>query len=972
MVAFNKGIVDELTRKIQLPNVKITTSHAYGYGLLKQYFKYQSFTPLLNVDEYKYKNYVKKNFPDLTMGVEFEDKTDAEEFKQTVLSLVELCRFYLCETNESIENIADKYGFIVNSDHVRIIKNIINWGKDINNLDTIDFGDMVTLPNYLNIVMNNMKYDWVMVDECFPYNTTILTESGCKPIGRLYSMYVNNETLPLIGSWNVNRQKVEYKKLTNVWKRDERKILKISLGTKRHIRVTENEKLLTPDGWYYAKDLKISDYLLSTISTQPYHQFPNNDQLSLIKGCLLGDGSLHRLSLGIYRMSFVQGKPQSKYLKWKAWLLNRRSNVTTFMGGFSKTELYRVNSCGYCISEDNINIERVINNLNIKEFAIAYQDDGSFNKKTKTMSLYSVANNKKYVILLSQRINELFNISSAKQCEYKSSSTQKPYYFIRISQQGDCRKISKLIAPYVHKNLEYKLCEEDRGGVKYQWDNKDVVYGGMTITNIELEEKKEIVYDIEVEDNHNFILPSRYCKCKSQKYTGKAKYGGFVAHNCQDLSIAQQELVKRASKKNNATRFLYVGDSSQCIQSFAGSSDKSFQIIKSLPNTISLPLSINYRCPNFVESIAKCFVPEFEVFNKQKPGVIKENVLVKDIKDNSMVICRKTQPLIQLFLRLLKSGRKCYIQGFDIGGSIIETVEKLDMPYVSADFSKDGVIPQLYRELLDYRTATMKKYKIDMADASSETTFQRKLEMINTISALSEDTDNTYELIDRCKKIFRAKDAEGICLITNHKAKGLENDVVYHLCPSLLPDKRAKKDWEIQTERNLEYVLYTRTKNEFYTVSEEDFPPPQGSKDVKELITYLNGIAYQLKKLYSGEPSETVKRANVKKPTGIIPIIETENSGEIYIAQNNLAEKVMQKKKEENNTIRKFERIMTGKSVNDCYDIFNDFGITSDIQIATVRGVAINGVFKAKKDTIHVDVDNEFDNVVTKVIRIGK
>jgi hypothetical protein len=313
----------------------------------------------------------------------------------------------------------------------------------------------------------------------------------------------------------------------------------------------------------------------------------------------------------------------------------------------------------------------------------------------------------------------------------------------------------------------------------------------------------------------------------------------------------------------------------------------------------------------------------------------------------------------------LKSGRKCYIKGFDIGNSIIEIIEKLDMLYISSDFNRDGIIPKLYRELLDYRTTIMKKYKIDVYDASSESTFQRKLEIINTISALSDGIDNTYELINRCRKIFNSKDTEGICLITNHKAKGLENDVVYHLCPSLLPDKRAKKNWEIQTERNLEYVLYTRTKNEFYTISEEDFPPPQGSRDVKELVSYLNVIEQKLKMLYSGNSTEPIKKSIITKK------IEMKINQDI--TENlNVPTVEPKKKKEEHDTVRKFERIMLGKSIEECYDIFNDFGITSDIHIVSVGGETVEETEKCDKDTISVDIDNIFDKTVKKIIKIGK
>jgi hypothetical protein len=72
-----------------------------------------------------------------------------------------------------------------------------------------------------------------------------------------------------------------------------------------------------------------------------------------------------------------------------------------------------------------------------------------------------------------------------------------------------------------------------------------------------------------------------------------------------------------------------------------------------------------------------------------------------------------------------------------------------------------------------------------------------------------------------------------------------------------------------------------------------------------------------------------------------------------------------------NNDIRKFERIMVGKTAEQCYEIFNDFGIASDIRIVSIAGNPIEITEKYNKDSINVEVDNIFDKVITKVIGIG-
>lgn len=56
-------------------------------------------------------------------------------------------------------------------------------------------------------------------------------------------------------------------------------------------------------------------------------------------------------------------------------------------------------------------------------------------------------------------------------------------------------------------------------------------------------------------------------------------------------------------------------------------------------------------------------------------------------------------------------------------------------------------------------------------------------------------------------------------LSTIHKAKGLENDRVFFLCPELIPSRFATQPWQYEQERNLKYVAITRAKRELIYVS---------------------------------------------------------------------------------------------------------------------------------------------------------
>jgi len=60
-----------------------------------------------------------------------------------------------------------------------------------------------------------------------------------------------------------------------------------------------------------------------------------------------------------------------------------------------------------------------------------------------------------------------------------------------------------------------------------------------------------------------------------------------------------------------------------------------------------------------------------------------------------------------------------------------------------------------------------------------------------------------------------------INLLTIHKAKGLEYDVVYHLNPHLIPAKFAISEAELEQEENLRYVATTRARKELWFVNSE-------------------------------------------------------------------------------------------------------------------------------------------------------
>ena len=303
----------------------------------------------------------------------------------------------------------------------------------------------------------------------------------------------------------------------------------------------------------------------------------------------------------------------------------------------------------------------------------------------------------------------------------------------------------------------------------------------------------------------------------------ECEYDFIMVDECQDLNVAERNLVLRCLKKGG--RLIAVGDSNQCIYGFSGSDPDSFRTIQSIPNTVSMPLSISYRCPESVVKFAQNLVPSIEAKQGAEEGVILDCVSLDDVHDGDMVLCRNNAPLLQVYCKLLEQGKRAYIRGSDVGKNLQNIVIGTHKDYLHTNLKRDGVFIRLYEDLFNSRKAIMERYGISQEDAMKHETIQAKLDMIRALEVLGADLTTTEELTKKIEDIFPKNDkGEGIMLSTVHKAKGLEADNVFIACASLMPSKSALDEWQVQQERNLMYVAYTRAKKVLGFLNEEETP----------------------------------------------------------------------------------------------------------------------------------------------------
>ena len=381
-------------------------------------------------------------------------------------------------------------------------------------------------------------------DECFKGNTLIHTNKGKIKIAELYDIWEKKDNIEIL-SFNREKETFEYKPLTYAWKKESKEFIKFTLS-KQKLECTLNHKILTPNGYIEANKLEIGSLILSKYDINHNDNLIcpclNEDQLQIVYGSFLGDGCIQKTKSNRYRLRIIHCKKQKDYCLWKANMFGINKLNYIEKNGYSQKEAYSFNTKCFDltneINDSKIVPEIVINNINEKGIAIWFMDDGSIMKrelKNKTISYFAKisSNNFDYTNhLILVRIFEKWNIiPKIMKC--------KKYYELHFDK-NNTQKLFDLIMPYIHENLLYKTNNTNNTNntntnntnnancIKYNWNNNFLKYGTLKITKKEyISDKKANVYDIEVKDNHNFILATK----------SKTNYiDGPIVSNCHHIS----------------------------------------------------------------------------------------------------------------------------------------------------------------------------------------------------------------------------------------------------------------------------------------------------------------------------------------------------------------------------------------------------------------------------------------------------
>lgn len=292
------------------------------------------------------------------------------------------------------------------------------------------------------------------------------------------------------------------------------------------------------------------------------------------------------------------------------------------------------------------------------------------------------------------------------------------------------------------------------------------------------------------------------------------KFPLVLIDEAQDLSPLNHAMLAKLVTK----RLIAVGDPFQSIYGFRGSVSDGMSVLERRFNMRRMTLSTSFRCPKAVVALARERAPNMNYPEWAIEGLVTFDGLTagEEVPEDytsawspvahSAIICRNNAPLFSLALALIRNGRSVKLLGNDIGPGLIKILKSL------------GDESTKTTEALDLLEAW--KVKQERKTRALAALYD-KVECLKVFIEVGTTLGGAVAYADM---LFKQEGT--ILLMSGHKSKGLEFDVVYHLDPWRVPSPFAKEGEQMTQELNLRYVITTRAKKELHHVNTEDYEEP--------------------------------------------------------------------------------------------------------------------------------------------------
>jgi len=367
------------------------------------------------------------------------------------------------------------------------------------------------------VFINQIREKIGVMFGCFHYNSRVVLADGTtEKIGKIVNQRKPVEVL----SYDPATGRIEPRRIVNWYDNgnaDHFLQFEVEGGPSRRRRfaATPNHMIFTPRGEVPAGELKIGDEVLVTV--EDYRL--TDDQVQLLLGSVLGDGSLRKTGTQAAAFRIGHGREQKEYVQWKHWMLEPFSRPMAAVGhgvGFdtiSFPTLAELRREVYAHGGGRT-ATAVLDRLDPRGLAVWYADDGSYGGHYARWGrgkavLYNKSLNKESrarVVALFER----FGIGTPR-------DDGRGFWF----SAEQTKRLHELIAPYVHPSVAYKLHPPLRGQFNWQPDLSDAHLNGTRlagrrqlravparIARIYRKPRTRSMrrFDLEVEGHHTYLI----------------------------------------------------------------------------------------------------------------------------------------------------------------------------------------------------------------------------------------------------------------------------------------------------------------------------------------------------------------------------------------------------------------------------------------------------------------------------------
>ncbi len=275
---------------------------------------------------------------------------------------------------------------------------------------------------------------------------------------------------------------------------------------------------------------------------------------------------------------------------------------------------------------------------------------------------------------------------------------------------------------------------------------------------------------------------------------------------------------------NEAGKRLYVANgivTHNSIMGFAGASANALDEMIEEMRAEVLPLTMTWRCPKAVVTLAQRYVPDIQAADSAIEGkVTKVTELPAGLLPTDAILCRNTAPLVEQAYALIRRGVACKVEGREIGSGLERMI--------------------LRWKTIKTVTAFLDKLEDWQARESQKAIAKGKEEKVQEIA----DKCDTLRVICQATQDKISKQRSGaaslddvrvfinelfsddvtkqgyLTLVSGHRSKGREWPRVF----LIEFEKRKfspydKQPWQIRQSENVAYVMLTRAQRELVFVN---------------------------------------------------------------------------------------------------------------------------------------------------------